>query len=355
MLLETTAGLRIDELTSIEQLEHLRSEWLDLYHRCARTTPFQLPQWLIPWWKHLGEGQLWTLALRHEGRLVGLAPWFLHMDNQAAARQLLFIGTGNTDYLDVLLDPDWESEGQVAFFQHLEANSTLWDRCDWQQLRGESTLLRAPLAGQWDNHISVQDVCPVLKLPSHLESLSQAVPGHMLEKLRFYWRRAEKLGRVEITRACKGNLRELFCAHVELHRVRWLSRGQPGMLNEERIARFQAEAASEMLANGVLRLSALRLADRPIGTLFALADRRAAFYYLGGFDPEFAPISPGTLLIGDAIEQAIREQLNEFDFLRGCEAYKYRWGAKNRLNYRCQFESSPARTGSEIGTMNLFR
>ena len=91
-----------------------------------------------------------------------------------------------------------------------------------------------------------------------------------------------------------------------------------------------------MLLSGTLRLYALRRRAEIIGALYAFAHRGHTYYYLSGFDPAFAPYSPGTLLIGHAIEEAIREGSGLFDFLRGRETYKYLWGAKARLNYRRQ-------------------
>jgi len=55
---------------------------------------------------------------------------------------------------------------------------------------------------------------------------------------------------------------------------------------------------------------------------------------LSGFDPKFASISPGTLLIGHAIEQAMADGSQAFDFLRGVERYKYLWGAHDTATYR---------------------
>jgi CelD/BcsL family acetyltransferase involved in cellulose biosynthesis len=40
------------------------------------------------------------------------------------------------------------------------------------------------------------------------------------------------------------------------------------------------------------------------------------------------------VLINAAIEHAIREGCEEFDFLRGVEPYKYAWGAANQHTYR---------------------
>jgi CelD/BcsL family acetyltransferase involved in cellulose biosynthesis len=49
-------------------IETARGEWADLFQRAA-STPFQSPEWLIPWWRHLGEGRLHLLAVRHNGAL----------------------------------------------------------------------------------------------------------------------------------------------------------------------------------------------------------------------------------------------------------------------------------------------
>jgi CelD/BcsL family acetyltransferase involved in cellulose biosynthesis len=76
------------------------------------------------------------------------------------------------------------------------------------------------------------------------------------------------------------------------------------------------------------------LDDRIIAALYGFEFRGRIFYYLGGFDPQFSKLNPGTLIIGHAIEEAIRDGANEFDFLRGQEKYKYAWGAKERKSFR---------------------
>jgi CelD/BcsL family acetyltransferase involved in cellulose biosynthesis len=57
-------------------------------------------------------------------------------------------------------------------------------------------------------------------------------------------------------------------------------------------------------------------------------------YYLGGFDPAWDRFSPGSLLIQYALEFAREAGDSCFDFLRGAEPYKYRWGAVDRPQYR---------------------
>jgi CelD/BcsL family acetyltransferase involved in cellulose biosynthesis len=50
--------------------------------------------------------------------------------------------------------------------------------------------------------------------------------------------------------------------------------------------------------------------------------------YNSGFDPEqFAHLSPGNVLTAYTIQDAIRLGRSRYDFLRGDEIYKFRFGA----------------------------
>ena len=64
----------------------------------------------------------------------------------------------------------------------------------------------------------------------------------------------------------------------------------------------------------------------------ALLGSDRILFYLSGFDPAFRFESPGTILLGAMLEQAIAEGRREANFLRGAEAYKYAWGARDRFN-----------------------
>src|SRR2546423_211750 len=71
--------------------------------------------------------------------------------------------------------------------------------------------------------------------------------------------------------------------------------------------------------------------------LRGLAGHERTLAYLHGFDPAYEFESPGTILVGHAIEEAVREGAREFHFLRGRESYKYGWGARDRWNRRRTF------------------
>jgi CelD/BcsL family acetyltransferase involved in cellulose biosynthesis len=99
------------------------------------------------------------------------------------------------------------------------------------------------------------------------------------------------------------------------------------------VQRFHHEAIPSLAAAGLARVHGLTIGGRPAAVALALRDTRAVQYYIGGFDPAFASVSPGTLLIAHVVDRANAEGAAEVDFLRGGEAYKYRFGARDHHNH----------------------
>ena len=52
--------------------------------------------------------------------------------------------------------------------------------------------------------------------------------------------------------------------------------------------------------------------------------------YNSGIDQRFSEYSPGWVLLGYLLKWANEQQRSEFDFMRGDEDYKYRFGAVDR-------------------------
>ncbi|HXG59226.1 MAG TPA: GNAT family N-acetyltransferase, partial [Thermoanaerobaculia bacterium] len=97
---------------------------------------------------------------------------------------------------------------------------------------------------------------------------------------------------------------------------------------------FHRDAARRMLGAGALRMYGMRIGGRIVAVFYGFAHRETVYYYLSGYDPSLERLGPGTLVVAHAIEQAVREGAAWFDFLRGAEAYKYGWGATDRINRR---------------------
>ncbi len=314
-----------DVLTEPSQLAAAEAEWRALWAATPDATPFQSPMWLLPWWRAFGSGELHTVAVREGDRLASFAPLLIVREDGESLGMIL--GSGNSDYVDVLgpVEPVFDS---IA-----KADCQMWD---FQQLRPESAVLTTPPPEGWNDSVSEHDVCPRLAITDAGDELQNLISTHFRKKLRYYRRSLEKLGELSIETADESNFEEMMNALFELHAARWQKRGLPGMLAADVDQTFHREAARALMDAGALRMYATRVNGRIVAMFYGFASHGTVFYYLSGYDPELEKMSIGTVIVAHAIEQAVRDGAQVFDFLRGAEQYKYTWGAKDRVNQRRQ-------------------
>lgn len=305
-------------VTTIESLESHASEWDALWRRAPGATPFQSPHWLLPWWTHFSNGGELAVVMSADA----LAPLYVLRDEDESLG--MFLGTGNSDYLDVL-----GTDVEPLLARALEVDCQFWDL---QQIRPSSPLLSAALPSGWSDNAEAMDPCPILSIENAGEELSNLLSTHARKKLRYY-RRAAK---ATYEPATHESLDELLTALYELHAARWQKRGLPGVLADDVTQSFHRQVARRMLDAGALRMYAMRIDGRIVAVYYGFAHQGTTYYYLSGFDPALDRLSIGSLLVAHAVEEAVREGGTTFDFLRGAEEYKYSWGAADRINQRRQ-------------------
>jgi CelD/BcsL family acetyltransferase involved in cellulose biosynthesis len=333
--------LSLDVIDSLDRLAALEPAWRDLWHRDRAATPFEGPDWLLPWTRHVwGGGQLRVLAIRDGERLAALAPLFLWGSHPDMVR-LSFLGAGVTDHLGMLADPACAPPAARLVFDYLAGRRDDWQVCDLEELRPGSPLLRTEMPVELSARQAPCSVCPVLALPRSMEELVEKLAPKFRKNLRQAETRLARDGAVFQTvpaAEVKDAMRVLF----RLHAARWQERREPGMLAADALQRFHLDAAARLARSGHLRLNTLRLGGEIVAAQYNLWREGRLFYYLSGFDPAHARRSPGLALLAWTIRAAIAEGAAEIDFLRHREAYKYQWGARDRLNRKLLVSHSAA-------------
>jgi ribosomal protein S18 acetylase RimI-like enzyme len=243
-------------------------------------------------------------------------------------------GIGNTDYADWLIEPPYAVSGSDVILLYLSKYRSRWDEADLHGLRPGCAPSRDSGYDGLASRRFLDEPCPVTKLPvicdQYLEQIST--------KLRHNYRKArhdlERAGGEVLESADQQGWSERLDYLYTLHQSYWAARGRPGAFGAPEVREFFREATGKFAARGWLRLFALRIGLKIAGVLYAITYKSRAYYYQSGVDPGLRNLSIGTLLIGHAVEHAIGEGLSEFDFLRGWEPYKYRWGAQDRETFR---------------------
>lgn len=323
------AHLRVDVIDRVG-LESIAPAWAELWQRDDRATAFQRVEWCAAWCRHLLGGEVEALAAWRGDTLEAFLPLFRWHDGEASVLSLL--GGGVSDYLDVLVAPD--AGDAVHALEHALATRS-WDRVELGELRDGSPLLSFALPGPDER--SLQEPCPALAIDP--AAPLAALSPRLVHEIEYQRRRAAR--EVGIEHVTLGPA-ELIEALAALHRARWTLRGEPGMIDDRRRA-FLADAAAGLARRDGLLGIGVRLGGELAAVVLGFVDRDQARYYLGGFDPRHERRSPGTLAIAAAIEEAGRRGARLFDFLRGAESYKYRFGARDhvRLHRRVVLRSAP--------------
>ena len=335
-------------LRSTAELEAFGDTWRALWRSDPTATPFQSPEWLLPWWRQFGQPELRAVVLSRAGKDTGLLPFYVLDEAPHSERQLLPVGVSTTDYLDGVFAPECSVDDIVAGLSLLVSEDG-WDSMTVPQLRPESRLCQALTAsGGFAARAGTRfdaDACS--RMPAvPIAELSAKLRG----KVRYYLRRASNAGPLTLRVAEAQDCEEMLAALERLHAQRWQERGEEGVLQDPRVLAWHHEAAPRLLAAGMLRLCSLQLAGETIAVTYSLVDppwrpHRTEYIYLTAFSTAHGDFRPGTVLLGMEGERAAHEGVRTIDMLRGEEAYKQTIWHMERVptvGFRLQ---NPARAG----------
>ncbi len=321
------ASLRIELIEEAERLFALEADWWALFARCPVATPFRSPAWLLPWWRTFAPGPLRTVAVWCGSDLVALSPLYL----EEASGRLLPLGIGLSDDLDMLVAPDAGCDVGTAVLDALSTQLD-WDVLSLEELAPDASALGWNVPAGWTDDIAAQSRCPAL-VWGDAPDIGAAVPPGKLRKLRMARHRAERRS-ATIETATAETAPDHLDALFRLHAARWESRGEAGVLADPAVQAFHRDATPRLAAAGLLQATLLRIEGQVAGVFHGLRRGRTLYAYLGGFDPAFAFESPGTVLMGDALDTMLAGGAGMLSLLRGAEPYKYEWGAIDRINVR---------------------
>jgi len=331
--------MRVEVFTAVSAFQDLRAEWCQLLAQVSFQSVFFTPEWQETWWRHFGATrQLHLLTVRSsDGTLQGLVPLMSSPGIEGTSRLELLGDLELCDYLDVLMAPTRQHEVGHAVVEYLIGNGGEEVEVCLQNLSQHSAtsavfqdcLLHSGLTVE----VEQIETCPTVLLPSEWEAYLALLRGKDRHELRRKLRRAEAAARLEyrVTSAA-AQLDEDINTFVALHRMSQQDAKQ-GFMTPEKEAFFRA-MARQLWPQGWLELAFLYADGEPIATLCCFAYGSTYAAYNSGYHPAYGDLSAGIVLFAERIRTAIARGFTAFDFMRGNEPYKYRFGATDRPLYQ---------------------
>lgn len=310
------------DAAAMEPARGLGDEWNALAAACPGTSYFQTGDWIWSWWETVAnraptrvacwraaDGTLEAVAAVSRGSVM------LHrrFGISVPAMTLAGSGPGDADHC-----------GAVAR-EHRRAGVATWLR----EAAGHRTLVAEGLApgtgiAPRGARLLERNPCPRLAL-DEVEGRVGRSPNFRSQLGRF----ERRIARAGVTfdwqpagTVDAATVMELFELHWRLRR----SRGEATTLDwqhRELLLRCAERADADRGPAAVIA----RKGDETVGVLLGFWWKGWFSAYQSGWDPAYAPFSIGSLLVAKAITSATDAGATTFDFLRGTEDYKYRFGA----------------------------
>jgi CelD/BcsL family acetyltransferase involved in cellulose biosynthesis len=313
------------DLEGSASLGSLERDWLELAARHEGSSYFQTPDWALAWWETIAARPRTRVAAWRtaSGRLEAIVA--LSRDRERLHRRLPVgvsvyantgSGVGDADHCSWLVPAD-RGDAVAAWLTEAIAGSPL-------VLRGA--------APDWPEGIlpagarAVEaTACPRLTLP--LAAGADGPSGDFVRQLRRFTRRLGREG-VSFEWVPPPRVDErLLISLFELH-----AQGRPGggrgSFGVEQLAFHRRLGARAEPGRGPAAVVARR-GEQIVGVLYGFWWRDTFAAYQSGWDRRYARNGLGNLLVLHALELAADHGARTFDFLRGTEPYKYRFGGRD--------------------------
>ena len=320
-------------------------QWNALLKESISDTPFSRYEYQRLWWEHRGGGEwqdarLVLVTAHEEEKLIGIAPLFIaEYENQPA---LLLNGSIEiSDYLDLIVRADDHARFLSGLLDFLASHlADGWSRLDWYNLPDDSPTLAALKAESahrgWTHHEEVYRPTPRIALNGDFDEYLSRVEKKQRHEIRRKMRRAAeselnvRFVLVDPSTDIEPELDTFF--DLMVHDPGKADFLHPAM-REQMSAILHAAHKEGYLWLGFLEIDGVKTASS-----LNFDYNGKLWGYNSGVSRAHMELSPGWVLLSHIIQWCCENKRHEFDFMRGDEEYKYRFGGVNRFVMRAQVE-----------------
>lgn len=315
----------------------LKEEWDALLSESQLNTPFLRHGFLQHWWQTRGGGewaadsQLAIVSAQEGQNLVGIAPLFLH--RQAHKNTIYLLGSKEIcDYLDLIVRPQHLDSFTMGLMEHFtNANFVEWDQMIFYNLLDTSATIalleKASISHNWQFQQECIIQSPYIPLPGNWDAYLASLDKKQRHEIRRKMRRSTENTDInwyicsERERLEEGIDSFLHLMAMDDDKKKFLT---TRMEQQQRLTLHWA------FEEKILQLSFLEIMGKKAASYFCFDYDNKILVYNSGYDPQFSQYSPGWVLLGHLLQWANEHKRSEFDFMRGEEEYKYRFGARDR-------------------------
>ena len=339
--------MHFEVIDHTHKFNQMKESWNLLLSQGAIHVPFLRHEYLTTWWSTLGggewkQGELAIISAHsEENELLGIAPFFF-TNNREGEPALMFLGSVEiSDFLDFIAHPSHLDSFIDGLFRYLNQV----DKPDWRVLDLYNLLDTSPslsvlksVANQmgWKYTQECLQHCPTIPLPGEWETYLAGIDKKQRHEIRRKMRRMDDSG-VDW---------RWFIVNDPDHWEREINAILDLMAQDAQKQVFLTDAMRSQMqqmmkvafSENWLQLAFLEINGEKAAGYINFDFDNHIWVYNSGIDLKFREFSPGWVLQGYLLKWANDNKRSAFDFMRGNEDYKYRFGGVDRFVVRVRIE-----------------
>ncbi len=336
--------MELKQYNNFDALAKFKDNWNHLLEQSVSQVPFLTYDYLRTWWQTKGGGEwpedseLVLIAAFEGDELIGIAPLF-RANNLEGIPALMFVGAIEvSDFLDFIVEPENLPDFLYELICFLNENENI---PDWQVLDLYNILEASPTLDAIEKEASKCGAqftktrllpSPFIPLPGDFEKYLAGIDKKQRHEIRRKLRNAAQspavpeLYFVEDSDQLEPEM-DAFIAMMAQDPSKQSFLTEPMKQHLQNTARIAFE-------NGWLQLAFYTLNGQKAAANLSFNYNNRLWLYNSAWDSAFREYSPGWLLLAELIRWANDNGIEEFDFMRGNEDYKYKFGGIDRFIYR---------------------
>lgn len=329
--------LDVETVHGRDAMEALREEWELLRARTHERSPFLSFEWFRCCLEDLEGAEALLLLVRHEGRLVGLAPLARRTVRlrRLRARAIEFVRCRETAYADVLALPERRDEILGAMFQYLFSKDRIrWDALrlgPWPEDSANLSAARRWLGSVRASHTeSTMSLVPVTRMNGDWDALLAGRSYLFRKSRRGILNRMRRLGNIEVECHRSDEEGTVLRSVFEVSDRSWKRDEQKAVTSRPESKRFFEALTAAAASRGWLMVWLLRWNGVPVATEYDLVEDGVVYAIRADYDRSYHQHSPGAYLEYQLLQRLCAEGHSAYHAGPGTDEYKLRWTEERR-------------------------
>jgi CelD/BcsL family acetyltransferase involved in cellulose biosynthesis len=319
-------------IEATDRVDLIQHDWETLV-KSGRSTPFQTPAWLRPWYRivapHFAAKPLFVVVRDSSAAPLMLFP--LCTRRQGGLRMIEFADGGLSDYNAPLVAKGFAPDEREmnALWQRILRELPAADVVHLEKVPAAFGGAANPLAHLTARRSMQIDSWRVALPASRADYEKNVLTSTFLKELRRKGRRVDGRGKSALVHAKDPrHALDIFDALALMRTHRFEELGRNNVLIVPALRAFYEAVITENWDQGFTALSALEVGGEIAATLFALRHDNSYYLLLSAFrNGEWKSASPGNVLLDRMTTHLIEAGVGTFDYTIGNESYKRDFGA----------------------------